>query len=88
MNAAYREGWDRIFNPPRPVTMYRCPFALRRGMQIDLSLPSDLKLRDLTRLVQYLVTMCDDWEVEMDLPVLRWDSGRAEWVATMRPRSG
>jgi hypothetical protein len=72
MSAAYREGWDRIFDPPLP-RLIRCPFNLRRGLTIHVDVPSDLKLRDLRRFVQYLATMCDDWEVEMGLPVLSFD---------------
>ena len=52
-----------------------CSFPLRRDLMIIVELPSDLKLKDLRRFVQYLATMCDDWEVEMGLPVLTWPKG-------------
>ncbi len=74
MSQAYREGWDRIFGPPPPKIM-SCSFPLRRDLMIIVELPSDLKLKDLRRFVQYLATMCDDWEVEMGLPVLTWPKG-------------
>jgi len=68
-NQAYRDGWERIFAPKTPE-MIRCPFPLRRGVQIDVTLPRDLQLRDLRRFVAYLATMCDDWEPGMGLPGL------------------
>lgn len=71
MSAAYRAGWERIFGPS-PPEIHRSSFPLRRGLQIVVELPSDLKLLDLRRFVQYLATMCNDWEVEMGLPVLSW----------------
>ena len=67
MSQRYREGWELLFGPP-PPKMHQCLFNLRRGMIIDLNLPDDLKLADLHRFVQYLATMCDDWEPEMGLP--------------------
>ena len=67
-NAAYRKGWDRIFAPKVPPQMLRCPFSLRRGIQIEVTLPHDLKVSDLRRFVWYLATMCDDWDTEMGMP--------------------
>lgn len=67
----YRDGWERTFaakptlTPPR---MIRCPFKLRRGMVIDVEVPSDLKLADLARFISYLVTMCDDWNPDDGFP--------------------
>jgi len=51
-------------------------FPLRRGLTITVELPSDLKLSDLRRFVWYLVTMCNDWEVEMGLPVLAFSENK------------
>lgn len=81
---AYRDGWERIFNPKPPVVMHRCPFPLRRGMQIELTLPSDLKLADLRRLVWYLVTMCDDWDVDGGFPSFAWPERPAATVVSLR----
>jgi hypothetical protein len=67
---AYRDGWERTFRS-KP-TIHVCPFNMRRGLVINVELPDDLKLRDLRRFVQYLATMCDDWEPEMGFPVLAW----------------
>jgi len=74
-SAAYRDGWERIFGPPAPK-ITSCPFPLRRGLTITVELPSDLKLADLRRFVWYLVTMCNDWEVEMGLPVLAFSENK------------
>ena len=74
MGKAYRDGWEQVFGPKPAPKVTRHPFPLRRGMVINVELPSDLRLRDLRRFAQYLATMCDDWEPEMGLPVLMFAS--------------
>ena len=75
MTAAFRAGWERIFGPPSPK-MLNCPFNLRRRMVLDISLPSDLKLREVRRFAQFLTTMCDDWDHERGLPALVFEDER------------
>ncbi|MGA9307322.1 MAG: hypothetical protein WBW31_18100 [Candidatus Sulfotelmatobacter sp.] len=72
MGNAYRDGWDRTFGPKESPRMLRCPFPLRRGLQIEVTLPDDLKLADLRRFVWYLVTMCDDWDEDDGFPSFAW----------------
>ncbi len=69
---AQAEVQVRIFAPKPPPEMLRCPFPLRRDMQIEVTLPRDLVLKDLRRFVWYLVTMCDDWDVDDGLPGFMW----------------
>src|ERR1700687_4040388 len=95
---AYRDGWERTFAPRPTPKMLRCPFPLRRGMMIDLEVPSDLRLADLARLVSYLVTMCEDWDSDAGFPrfdfcslatgvsAVRWWTATAPIVGTIRPR--
>jgi hypothetical protein len=45
-----------------------CPFNLRRGLIIQVQLPSDLTLKDVRRIVRFLVTMAGDYEPEMGPP--------------------
>lgn len=82
MSRAYRDGWEQVFGAKPAPKVTRHPFPLRRGMVINVDLPSDLRLRDLRRFTQYLATMCDDWEVEMGLPVLMFSTTGAVAAAT------
>ena len=41
MGNAYRDGWDRTFGPKESPRMLRCPFPLRRGLQIEVTLPAE-----------------------------------------------
>jgi hypothetical protein len=70
MSQAYRNGWDRVFAPKPPPRMITNPFPLRSGMRIPITTPSDMKLKDLPRLIYYLHTMCDDWRPEDGFPNL------------------
>jgi hypothetical protein len=92
MSKAYRDGWERTFAPKASPEMLRCPFPLRRGIQIEVTLPSDLRLADLRRFVWYLVTMCDDWDVDDGFPSLAWPDRKAADVSSnvlqlVRPES-
>ena len=71
-SAAYRDGWNRIFNPPRPVEIVRNPFNLRPGLVVHYEVPCDFRIRDLARLTRHLATMANDWEPEHGLPELSW----------------
>lgn len=64
-DASFRDNWDRVFGPKRPVRIIRNPFQLRVDVEVRYEVPVDFNIRDLRRLVRHLGTMCEDWEPEM-----------------------
>ena len=72
----YRDGWERVWGPKPAPEMIRTTFPLRPGMQIQVEIPRDLRLRDLARFVSFLVTMCDDWGPDDGVPAVRFLSGK------------